>query len=218
MPEPSTAVSILKSLAGVPEPVVKSAVGFVESLLGEPLKVAGSAIADQVEMWKWQNRVRMAARAKEIMEEMKVAARIVPPSFLLPVIEAAGYMDDATLQDMWAHLLVSGVQRDAAQQPLFIRLLRDFSPLDARVFKTAVEYCAQGPSHAIGVAADRRTAEAHSVLLLEANGLLKTLSRHTRVGRNTRVLPPPPTRDFDHLEVGVTPLAQVLYAAVTRSE
>ncbi len=134
MPTPADAVAILRTIAGLPAPIVESAVQLVESLLGEPLKVVGAAIADQVEMWKWQNRVRMAARAREIIEEEAVATRVVPPAFLLPVIEAAGYADHPTLLEMWAQLTASGVKDDAAQQPIFTRLLRDLSPASAAEF------------------------------------------------------------------------------------
>ena len=216
MPEPSDAVAILKGLASVPEPVIKAAVGFVESLLGKPFKVAGDAISDQIRMWKWENRVRCAARAMEIMREEEIAVRVVPPEFLLPVVEAAGYEGDSTLNEMWARLLASGAKDDRYQQPMFIRILRDFSPEDARVLKRAVEWCAQGPSHGIGVAIDRSTESSRAALRLEANGLLERRTEHSVLGHRNLYLPEGGPPVLPIWEVAPTPLAKVLYEAVTR--
>ncbi len=189
MTEPSTAASVLKGLAKIPAPVVKAAIGFVESLLGEPLKVAGSAIADQVEMWKWANRVRMAARAQEILKEEKVAARVVAPAFLLPVIEAAGYTDDPTLQEMWARLLAAGVKDDRKQQPMLVRILRDFSPGDARFLKQVHEHCAQGDQYRVGVVPGHESYELHAAARLEALGVVNKDRRLVSPQTGVLVLP-----------------------------
>ncbi len=104
MPEPSTAVQVLSKLADVPAPLIKTATRLVESLLGEPLKVTGEALADHSKMWQWKNLVEMAAEAKRRMGEEKVAERVVLPSFLMPLLEGAGYTDDPNLREMWARV------------------------------------------------------------------------------------------------------------------
>jgi hypothetical protein len=89
-------------------------------------------LSDQIYAWQWLNRVRIAARASEIMNREGVAPRVVPPGFLLPLLEAAGNVEEPALQEMWAALLASGAASEDHCHPGFIRSLQQFSTLDAK--------------------------------------------------------------------------------------
>lgn len=52
------------------------------------------------------NRVRIAARVQEFLDEKKIPPRVLPKGFLLPLIEAAGNVEDPDLQDSGPALLL----------------------------------------------------------------------------------------------------------------
>lgn len=99
MPDPITTLGeALKSSADAIKPMVETGARLLENLLGEPLKVSGQLMADRIYYQQWLNRATIAARAKKKMERDRIAAKVVPPGFLLPQlltgkasISSAGY-------------------------------------------------------------------------------------------------------------------------------
>jgi len=126
----TTAMTILGGAIGVAKPVLEAGCRLLENVLGKPLKVAGGMLADQLYVWQWENRINFANRAQQLMDENGVAAKVLPRGFLIPLLEAAGNVDDPELQEMWARLLVSAVERDA-NHPAYVHLLRQLSPDEA---------------------------------------------------------------------------------------
>src|SRR5687767_11260208 len=86
---------------------VKTAFRLIESLFGRPMKAAGELLVDELRFWQWRNRVRKVLRAKEIIDRDGIAARVIPPSFLLPLLDSMGNVEDETLDEMWSRLLAS---------------------------------------------------------------------------------------------------------------
>jgi hypothetical protein len=125
----------LKGALGLPESAVKTGYALLKDLFGKPLQVAGDMLADQIYWWQWENRIRIAHLAEGILAESEVARRVLPPGFLLPLLEACGDVDDASLQDLWAQLLASGVEDDRFQHPMNIDALRRMSGDDAHVLR-----------------------------------------------------------------------------------
>lgn len=119
------------ALFAVNPELAKSAVGLIDKLLGKPCEVAGAMIADQLYFWQWKNRIKIAEKAQKILKQKEIAAKVLPAGFLVPLLDAAGNVEDETLQDMWASLLVSGVENDQHQHPAFVSILRDCFKMDA---------------------------------------------------------------------------------------
>jgi len=144
---------LLRTCLGMPEAVIETGCELIKSLLGEPFKVAGGMLADQVYAWRWRNRIRIAKRAEEIMAEEEIPARVLPPGFLLPLLDAAGDVEDPDLQQMWARLLASGVREDRHQHPMLVDTLRRMSREDAEFLVSVVKQALreerenQGSSH-----------------------------------------------------------------------
>lgn len=134
-----TALAVLSNALDLGKPVVETACGLVDSLLGEPCKVAGNMLADQVYYWQWRNRVRMAHRAKEMMDQDRIAPRVLPNGFLIPLLDAAGNVEEPDLQEMWARLLVSGIESDEHCHPGFVQVLSQFGGLDASILERCKE-------------------------------------------------------------------------------
>jgi len=114
---------------------VETGCNLIRDLLGEPCRIAGNMLADQIYAWQWQNRIRIAVRASEIIEQQQIARRVLPPGFLLPLLEAAGNVEDPDLQHLWASLLASAVGDDSSQHPLYIATLRGMDGADARLLR-----------------------------------------------------------------------------------
>lgn len=137
-PEP-TGLAALKAALDLPKPVVDLGCDLVRDLVGStPVRIASGMLSDQLYYWKWRNRVRIAHRAAEIIEHDGIARRIVPPSFLLPLLDAAGDIEDPDLQELWARLLASGVAADEHQHPMWIKILAQMSAEDAKAFEDTV--------------------------------------------------------------------------------
>ena len=126
MSDPITTLSVAGRILDLPKPVVETGCKLVESLLGEPCKIAGEMLADQLYFWQWLNRVRMANRADAVMKANGIAVRVLPPGFLVPLLQAAGDVDDPELQEMWANLLASGAADEKHCHPAFIHALRSY--------------------------------------------------------------------------------------------
>lgn len=118
---------------------IETACNLIESLLGRPFEVAGSALADQVQVWQWRNRIRIAERTQSIMERKGIARRVLPPDFLLPLIRECGDTSDETLQEAWARLLSEAVADETVQHVGFIHTLRELTPNDAKVINSLID-------------------------------------------------------------------------------
>jgi hypothetical protein len=141
MSEGASLSDMVIAIAGVAKPVVETGCQLLDRLFGKPCEVAGNRVADQIYGWQWANRVRMAARAKVHIEGKGIAPRVLPPGFLIPLVEAAGNIDDPELQDLWARLLASGVESDNCQHPAFVRVLQQISPKEATLLNLIARSC-----------------------------------------------------------------------------
>ena len=130
---------LAKTLGQILGRPVKTACDLIESLLGKPFEVAGAALADQVQIWQWRNRIRIAERAQSIMEQKGIARRILPPDFLLPLIRECGDTSDETLQEAWARLLSGAVADETARHVGFIHTLSQLAPNDTKVLNKWIE-------------------------------------------------------------------------------
>ena len=117
------------------KPMAETGCKLIEDLLGKPCKIAGDMLSDQIYSWQWSNRIRIACRAKEIMAENKIAEKVLPHGFLLPLLEASGNVEEPILQEMWAKLLASAVSNAKHQHPSYIRVLSEVSPLDVKLLQ-----------------------------------------------------------------------------------
>jgi len=111
----------------LPKPIIESGINLINSLIKKPFSLTGGILADQIGVWKWRNRIRIAHKAVAILKEDKLATKILPPSFLLPFLEESGNVDDPDLQEMWAHLLASSIMADSNCHPAYIQILKQLS-------------------------------------------------------------------------------------------
>ena len=124
--------------ASLGKPLIEAALRRYERLSGKPLKVAGSLLDDDVYAWQTANRVQVAARIEQIMNEEAVPSRLLPNGFLLRAIEGASNVDDAVVRELWARLVVSAVKDDSAARPAYIETMKQIGPPEAHLLRKMV--------------------------------------------------------------------------------
>jgi len=117
---------------------VEVACDLFQALLGKPFAVAGDIAADELQMWQWKNRVRIAERVDEMLRSKEVARRVLPPDFLVPLLRSCGDASNESIQEAWARLLVAAVASDDAQYIAYVRTLQQLSPSDVRVLDALI--------------------------------------------------------------------------------
>jgi hypothetical protein len=117
------------------KPVVQAAVDLAKRMLGKPCDLIGEVLADDMRYWKWANQVRIFHRAAEKLKAKSTAGHPVPPSFLFPLLEASGMVDDEFLQELFAELVARANSDDSVRQPLILDTLKRLSPEDSLALK-----------------------------------------------------------------------------------
>jgi hypothetical protein len=131
------AASVVGGQLGGISALARTVAELVEGLLGEPFRVAGGVLFDQLQVWQWRNRIRIMRRSRDLLAET-ASTGVAPPSFLLPLLDAAGTVDEPSLQELWAQLLAAGVRTEEARHPMYISTLRQLSSDDAKFFEELV--------------------------------------------------------------------------------
>ena len=133
---------VLGAALELAKPVVDLGCQLIQDVLGKPLKVAGSMLVDQVYAWQWTNRISIARKAKQIMDDHGIAAQVLPPGFFVPLLIGAGDVGDPDLQELWAQLLASAVYDSIHQHPAYSRILqqlcRDEAVVLGRLRKSSI--------------------------------------------------------------------------------
>jgi hypothetical protein len=93
---------------------------FVSRITTEPLETVMRILNDRLQFMRWERKLRLAERGRELLRERGIEGplRPVPYKLALPIIEHASLEDNDELQDLWANLLASAVD------PTFEGLIR----------------------------------------------------------------------------------------------
>jgi len=148
---------------------VDTACNLIENLLGEPFKIAGDVLSDQVRLWQWQNRLRIADKAKAILEKRSIETRQLQPDFLLPLIRDCGDTSDESVQETWARLLVSAIEDDANEHIAFVNILKSMNGMDVRVLQAMIELGYVEPKERAKAIGDKLAVDVSVVHLSIAN-------------------------------------------------
>lgn len=122
-----------EAVCGLAKRIVDTGCKLIEDLLGEPCKVAGGMLADQVYSWQLSNRVRIAARASQIIDESKLPREAIPPGFFLTFLDCCKNVAEPELQELWARLLASAVADHSSANTSYVKILEQLSVADAKV-------------------------------------------------------------------------------------
>jgi hypothetical protein len=128
-----------------------------------PVTEALGTLGDRVRIYRQVSLLRSLKRAKQIAVEEGLALNEPPLKFLVPYLEDCSLEspEDDTLIDMWARLLVDAARTPKSEHNLFIRILREMSAPEARLFRfiasPSTHSHSASPRHLEDVESDWRT-------------------------------------------------------------
>ncbi len=105
----------------------------------------GELFRDRVKNWRLRKLAMVTEKARPQIEQREKTEGPLqaPASIGIRVIEAASTVEDDTLQNMWAGLLVSSCTTEGTDDSnlLFVNLISGFSPAQARLFDWIANQC-----------------------------------------------------------------------------
>jgi hypothetical protein len=113
----------------------KAAKPFLAKILGPGAEEIGEIGRNYIKGRRAKNAERTLSDADKLVANTGREPQPVPLDILVPLLEAASLRDESSMATYWATLLANAadpVQR-AAVQPAYINLLRQLTPIDARV-------------------------------------------------------------------------------------
>lgn len=117
--------------------------------LFSPLTEFAGAIGDQIRIYRKLSVLRALHRAKLKADEQNLTLEPPPLKFLIPYLEQVSLEDEKNdiLNELWSNLLLSSAVEFKSEHNLFIRILGELSPKEAKFFQYIAEYYKRNPSH-----------------------------------------------------------------------
>jgi len=110
---------------------------FVSRITTEPLETVVGILNDKLQFMRWERKLRLAARGREIIDERGIEGplRPIPYKLALPIIENASLEDNDELQDLWANLLASAVDPkfDGLIRAAYIDIIKQLEVVDVHL-------------------------------------------------------------------------------------
>jgi hypothetical protein len=122
---------------------------LIQALFGPAASGVGLILRDQVDYYKFKNRLRLLQLTTDVLKKAQINPQQVPFKLLGPIIENASVEDEDDLQNRWANLLANAADgRDKNRvAPSFPAILKEFSGRDVKfleaLFLEACEKCAR---------------------------------------------------------------------------
>jgi hypothetical protein len=132
--ETAKAVQATAQTAGKAIDATRELGGFFNRIFGGPLEEVSQRAVLELRFRREVRALRLARRYEEFRSEQNIAdPHPVEMKFGVPLIEAATLEEDDKLQDMFARLLVTATNPNAAvkAQRSFVTILQDLGPLEA---------------------------------------------------------------------------------------
>jgi hypothetical protein len=147
--EPKTGVTDLvgieplaKSIEIATQGAVDAAAAFFGRLCMPAIKELGLFAKDKVHAWRTHNGVALAQKTEAAMKANGLPDGVHShPRIFHEILERASWIDDSTVQDLWAGLLASSCTEtgDDDSNLLFTNLLGTLTKLQAKILKYACE-------------------------------------------------------------------------------
>lgn len=129
---------------------------FVSRITTEPLETVMGILNDKLQFVRWERKLRLADRGRELLQQRGVQGplRPIPYKLALPIVEHASLEDDDELQDLWANLLASAVDPkfDGLIRAAYIDIIRQLEVVDVHLLNVVYE------SYKAWLDAEQRTA------------------------------------------------------------
>lgn len=183
--EQAKAVQEVAKTTGQGLDIVKQVGSFIGRIGGNAFMTMGGIFNDTVQFWRYQNLVRIADKCEAIQQkrESQGITTPIPPRVLIPLLEYASKEDDETLQDLWAALIVNGMDASKGLEldKRFVEILSTLESLDAHIIlmlgRAGEAYGARLPKLSSGQIAQSLGVKEEDVLIsldnLQRTGCVK---------------------------------------------
>ena len=116
---------------------------FVSRITTEPLETVMGILNDKLQFMRWERKLRLAERGREILHQRGIQGplRPIPYKLALPIVEHASLEDNDELQDLWANLLASAVDPrfEGLIRAAYIDIIRQLEVIDVHVLNVVYE-------------------------------------------------------------------------------
>lgn len=116
---------------------------FVSRITTEPLETVMGILNDKLQFMRWERKLRLAERGREILTERGIEGplRPIPYKLALPIVENASLEDNDELQDLWANLLTSAVdpEFEGVIRSAYIDIIRQLEVVDVHLLNVVYE-------------------------------------------------------------------------------
>lgn len=111
--------------------------GFIAKFISSPLEQVSGIVTDKLRFYRWENQLKLMENAEKLLKERGNPDRLISLKLAVPLLENASMEDEASLQKLWANLLVNfSIQSSRVDHSLsFIDLLKSIGPLEAKILK-----------------------------------------------------------------------------------
>jgi hypothetical protein len=106
---------------------------FIKKIIPEPLKDLSAIISNEFRLLRLKNTLSVINRAKKAIDQSGLELREVPTRILISFFDNASIEDRAQLQEKWANLLANLSTGQIDQHTVYIKLLSELSPDEARL-------------------------------------------------------------------------------------
>jgi len=111
-------------------------VGFLRAIGGDVLQETSGTIADQVRLFRLRNQLSILRKAEQAARDAGISPKRISTKLLVPLIESASLEEDASLQELWARLLLRAATDDRfSLHAITLDVLKGISPLEALMMK-----------------------------------------------------------------------------------
>lgn len=110
--------------------------GFFAQVFKEPITEVAGMLTDRLKFSRWKRLVEMQDQVNEVLTSRGITdTRSVTPKLALPLLEEASLEDDATLQQLWNHLLANAMDPSFSGDIRmgFVEMIKGLTALDAQI-------------------------------------------------------------------------------------
>jgi hypothetical protein len=116
---------------------------FVSRITTEPLETVMGILNDKLQFMRWERKLRLAERGREILHQRGIQGplRPIPYKLALPIVEHASLEDNDELQDLWANLLASAVDPkfEGLIRAAYIDIIKQLEVVDVHILNAVYE-------------------------------------------------------------------------------
>jgi hypothetical protein len=155
------AVSAGTAAHGLAKPAGELLKDLVGRLLGPVADLGGENLRRYFER-RAERAADTITEASRMLAEIGVEPQVVPGRILMPLLEYASMEEDGELHRMWVALLASSATLNSDVIPGFVEILRQLTPVHARLLKRLQSVHPWGPDAGIKRADIERELELNS--------------------------------------------------------